>query len=458
MRLHQLTGLARDELKKEHAEVAQQIAYLKDLLAHRSKLMGVVKTELLEVRQQFADERRTQIETADNDIGIEDLIPRAICTLTVSNTGYIKRLDMEQFRAQHRGGKGVVGMQTKEDDFVEHLFTACTHDYVLFFTNLGLMHWLKVYEIPEGGRASRGKAMINLFAVQPGETVRSLLTVDDVNRDDLYLVFVTRRGLVKKTRLSKFKHLRRKGIRALMLEEGDQLINVKLARDDQEIMIFSANGMACRFACRDARALGRSTRGVRGMRLKTADDAVVAMEIVDPNCDVLQITELGMGKRSNIGTGDAQQDREKHISGYRLTRRGSKGVTGIRLKEGDRVVGAVRLAPDSEIMLTTTKGQIVRFHATEVRVIGRTSQGVRVMNLNEGDRIVSVTLIAELEAEVAEAVGVAGVPAVVPETEPADGDGAPEAEEPEEDDAGEDEAETEPEAADEDEDDDGDQG
>ncbi len=399
MRLNQLTGLAIEELRAEHEKIMVLITYLQDLLAHREKLMAVVKEELIEVRTRYAQERRTEIVASNDDISLEDLIKRHICAIAVTNTGYIKRTETEVFRSQHRGGKGVSGMQTKDGDYVEHLFSACTHDYILFFTNLGQMHWLKVYEIPEGSRISRGKAMINLFEVQQDEQIRSMITVDAVDQEDLYLVFATKNGRVKKTSLNQFKHLRRKGIRAIVLEDDDQLIDVRLCQPEQEIMLFSRQGMACRFKSQQARSMGRGTRGVRGMRLKNDDDAVVAMAVVDPNCDILKITENGMGKRSNIGTGNSQLDKEARVSGYRLTNRGSKGVTSIKLKDADHVVGALRVEHGDEAMVTTTSGQIVRFKTDEIRTIGRASQGVRVMNLKKKDSIVSVTVIAELEED-----------------------------------------------------------
>ncbi len=399
MRLNQLTGLAIDELRAEHDKIMELITYLKDLLAHREKLMAVVKEELIEVRDRYAEDRRTEIVASNDDISLEDLIKRHICAIAVTNTGYIKRTETSEFRSQHRGGKGVSGMQTKEGDYVQHLFTACTHDYILFFTNHGQMHWLKVYEIPEGGRNSRGKAMINLFEVEQDEQIRSMITVDEVDQEDLFLVFATRNGRVKKTKLNEFKHLRRKGIRAIVLEEDDQLIDVRLCRPDQEIMLFSRRGMACRFKSEQARSMGRATRGVRGMKLQKKDDSVVAMAIVDPNCDILNITEKGMGKRSNIGSGDSQVDKEAGISGYRLTNRGSKGVISIKQKDGDHLVGALRVEHGDEAMITTISGQIVRFKTDEIRTIGRASQGVRVMNLKDDDRIISVAVIAELKED-----------------------------------------------------------
>jgi DNA gyrase subunit A len=396
MRLHQLTGLAMDEIRAEYDEICARIEYLEQLLASRELRMGVVKDELLEVREKYADERRTDIQLSSNEINIEDLIQRSICAITVSNTGYIKRLSLDHFRTQRRGGKGIMAMQTKQDDYVRQLFTACTHDYILFFTSKGRMHWLKVYEIPEGQRAARGKAIVNLINLEPDEQIRALLTVDELDRDDCSLVFCTRRGYIKKTVLSAYKNLRRAGIRAIALDEEDDLIDVQLCDGEKQIMLFSSMGMACRFLEGDVRPMGRVTRGVIGIRLgKREDDEVVAMAVVTERQDVLKVTLRGMGKRSNIGTGIAEQDRE--TGGYRLTKRGGKGVTSIKLKDDDRVVAGIVVESGDEIMMTTVEGQLVRISTDEIRVIGRSSQGVRVINLRDSDTVGSVSKIRELE-------------------------------------------------------------
>lgn len=395
MRLHQLTGLAMDELKQEFEDVTKRIEYLNSLLESKALRMGVVKEELIEIKEKYADERNTDIVSAASDINIEDLIKRSIVAITVSNTGYIKRLPIDLFRTQHRGGKGVIAMQTKEEDFVRQLFTACTHDYILFFTNRGKMHWLKVYEIPEGLRTARGKAIINLINLEPDEQIRAMLTVEEVDVDDRYLIFATRKGIVKKTRLSAFKSLRRTGLKSIILNEDDDLIDVQLSDGKQEVMVFTALGKACRFAEEQVPARGRVGIGVRGIRLRSEDDAVVAFSVVEKGVDMLKITQLGMGKRSNIGTGIAEQDRELG-GGYRLINRGGKGVTSIKLKTGDRVVAALMVVPGEEIMITTVNGQMVRISTDEIRTIGRNSQGVKVMDLRGKDRIAGVSQIQEL--------------------------------------------------------------
>ena len=398
MRLHQLTGLARDELNREFEEVKARIDYLEGLLADKALRMGVVKDELIVIKEKYADPRRTEIQTSGNEINIEDLITRSICAITVSNTGYIKRLPIDLFRTQHRGGKGVKAMETKEEDFVRQLFTACTHDYIFFFTNKGLMHWLKVYEIPEGQRTGRGKAIVNLLELQPDEQLRAMLTVDEVDVEDRYLIFSTRRGIIKKTRLSAFKHMRHKAIKALLLEDDDDLIDVQLSDGTNQIMLFTTEGMACRFDEKQVRPTGRVGKGMIGIRLKKADDGVVALAVVNKQVDVLNITQYGMGKRSNIGTGIAEQDKEMG-GGYRLTNRGSKGVTSIKLKAEDKVIGALQVESGDEIMITTVNGQLVRISTDEIRAIGRSSQGVRVINLKGDDQVTGVSRIEELKEE-----------------------------------------------------------
>ena len=397
MRLHQLTGLAMEDVQAEYDEIMLRIQYLKELLGSRDLLLGVVKDELIEVRDKYQDERWTDIVAGDNEINIEDLITRDICVITVSDTGYIKRQSADIFRTQHRGGKGVIGMQTKEEDFVEHVFSACTHDYILFFTSKGRMHWLKVYEIPEGQRNARGKAIINLIDVEPDEQIRSMLTVQALDVDDQFLLFATRNGMVKKTRLSEYKNLRRTGIRAIVIAEDDDLIDVKLTDGRQEVMLISSHGMVCRFSEVDARPQGRVTKGVIGIRLRHDNDDVVAMCVAEKGADLLIVTVGGMGKRSNIGTGIAVQDKE--TGGYRLTKRGGKGVTGIKLKDNDLVTAGLLVEQGDEIMMTTVSGQMVRISTNEVRTIGRASQGVKVIDLRRKDKVTGVSLIGHLKDE-----------------------------------------------------------
>jgi len=401
MRLHQLTGLAIDELQAEYAELQKQIAHFKDLLASRERRVAVVREELLEVRQAHADKRRTEIKPGDRELGIEDLIAQSFWVVTMSARGYIKRVSEDSYRTQQRGGVGVRGMQTKDDeDFVQHLFTAMTHDYLLFFTNRGQMHWLKTYEIPEGARDSSGRALVNLIELAEGEQVRAVIAVSEVNDPSRYIVMATRNGTVKKTRLDAFRNLRRKAIGAILLEEGDDLIEAVLTDGRQELLLSSEAGMACRFRETDCRPMGRVTRGVRGMQLRNDRGErvthLVSMTVVNPAAELLVVTARGRGKRSRFGTGIAEQDQAAG-GGYRLTRRGSRGVMGIRLREGDRVVQAILLGQDQDLLLTSVKGQVVRISTAGIRTLSRASMGVRVMTLREDDEISGVATMPHVD-------------------------------------------------------------
>lgn len=403
MRLHQLTGLAIDELQAEFDELQRQIAYFKELLASRERRIAVVRQELLEVRQAYADPRRTEIKAGDRELGIEDLIAQSVWVVTMSASGYIKRVAEESYQTQHRGGVGVRGMQTRDDeDYVQHLLTAMTHDYILFFTNQGQMHWLKTYEIPEGSRDSNGRALVNLVELAEGEQVRAMIAVSEVDDPSRFVVMATRNGIVKKTRLDAFKNLRRKGIWAILLDEGDDLIEAVLTDGNQELLLSSEAGMACRFKETDCRELGRMTRGVRGMELRNEQGELatrlVSMTVVNPEAELLVVTAKGMGKRSRVGFGIAEKDAATG-GGYRLTHRGGKGVISIRLRDGDRVVQAIQLDQDADLLLTSVKAQVVRISTQGIRTLGRNSIGVRVMRLREDDEISVVTKVAHLEDE-----------------------------------------------------------
>lgn len=393
MRLSQLTGLAIDALQAELNELLELIAYLTSLIESRELTMGVVRDELQEVYDKYALPRRTELLPGESEINMEDLIARRNVTITVSNTGYIKRMNMEEFKKQNRGGKGVIGMKTKEEDFVEHLFSACTHDYILFFTSTGQMRWLKAYEIPEGTRVSKGKALVNLFDLEPGEQIRAMLTVSELDVDDQFVVMATRNGTIKKTELKAFKNLRRKGIKAIVLDEEDDLIDVRITNGEQQIMLSSALGQACRFPEEEVRPMGRVSRGVRGIRLAEGD-SLVAMCVVNPAADIFVITAKGLAKRTAIGEGNAEADKDI-VGGYRLTKRGGKGVTNIKLQDGDSVVAALQLEEDCDILITTVGGQMVRTGTDQFRSMGRATRGVRAMTLNGKDVISSVSKLAD---------------------------------------------------------------
>ena len=386
MRLSQLTGLAIDELQAEFDELMQRIAHYKELLANRDLRMAVVREELVEIVEKYGDKRRSIITLGEAGIDMEDLITRASVAITVSKEGYIKRVPTDTYRAQNRGGKGIKGMDTKDEDYVEHIVTACTHDYILCFTNLGRMHWIKGYNIPEGGRTSRGKNIVNLLEFEKEESIRAIISVDKLDVEDTYVMMSTRNGTIKKTELQQFKHLRKKPIKAIVLEEGDDLIEAKLTDGNKQILLSTKEGIACHFKESDVRSMGRVSKGVRGIRLGD-DDQVVAMSILEEGEDVLSITANGMGKRSLIDD-------------YRLTKRGAKGVRGMKLKEGDSVVDVMQVEENDEIIMMTRDGIMVRTGLDTIRTIGRTSQGVRVMTMkNKGDEIVSVSKVFKMEGD-----------------------------------------------------------
>lgn len=380
MRLHRLTGMEMDAVKNDYEETKQLIDQLTELLSDRQNILNEIKRELLEIKEKFGDERRTEIVEGEIDIDMEDLIPVQDVVVTITNSGYIKRIPCETYKTQHRGGKGLIGMQTKDEDIVVDSFITSTHDYIMFFTNHGKAFWLKGYKIPEGGRHSKGKAIINLLPrLEEGEYVETAIPVKEFDEDH-YLVFATRKGIIKKTVLSAYSNIRVNGIRAIKLDEDDELISTKLSDGKQTIMMSSANGQACRFNEEEVRPMGRVTRGVIGMRLDKGDH-VVSMAIVKEEGTLLTITENGYGKRSPIQE-------------YRKTHRGSKGVRTIITNERNgKVIFVKEVEDDDEIMLTSKEGMIVRIPVRDIRVQGRNTMGVRVMRLNEGDKVVSVAKV-----------------------------------------------------------------
>ncbi len=386
MRLQKLTGMEIEKVEIDYNETKQLIEELEELLGDRQNILDEMKRELLEIKEKFGDERRTEIVEGEIDIDMEDLIPEHEVVITITESGYIKRIPTETYRTQHRGGKGLVGMKTKEEDIVVDSFITSTHDYIMFFTNHGKTFWLKGYKIPEGSRHHKGKAIINLLPrLEDGEYVETAIPIPEFD-DEHYLVFSTKKGTIKKTVLSAYKHIRVNGIKAINLDDDDELISTKLSDGEQTIMIASANGQACRFNEEEARPIGRSTRGVRGIRLNKGDE-VVSMAVVGEEGNLLTITENGFGKRSPI------QD-------YRKTHRGSKGVRTIVTNERNGKVLFVREASDEEeIMLTTKNGMMVRIPVKDIRIQGRNTMGVRIMRLNEGDKVVSVAKIMESNGE-----------------------------------------------------------
>ena len=420
MRLHQLTGLAREELDAEFAELCANIKYFNELLASREMRLGVIRADLIEVRDKYADPRRTEITTADGDLNIADLIERHSCVITVSNTGYIKRVPAATYQTQHRGGKGIIAMKTKEEDYVEHLFNADSHDLIFFFTDRGFMYWLNVYEIPEASRSSNGKAIVNMIKIEPGEKIRAMLTVkpEELSEENKFMLMCTRRGFIKKMPLNLFKNLRRVGLRALVIEDDDDLISASICENGNEVLLSTANGMACRFTLSDEelRPMGRTARGVTGMRFKIEGDYLVAMtvvreklddeEVLDEDAEVVEVESADEGEIIENASGpqvlvvsDGGMGKRSLVSTYRKTRRGAKGVVSIKLRENEKVVNTIQIQNGDELLITTERGQLTRIPLDEIRTVGRASKGVKIMNLNDGDRITGAVALIEVKGE-----------------------------------------------------------
>ncbi len=383
MRLQRLTGLERKKIEDEYLEIIKLIAHLRSVLESKAIRMKIIKDEQIVLREKYGDERRTEIIENVEEFCIEDLIAEEDMVITISHSGFIKRFPASGYRRQSRGGKGSSGASTGEEDFIEHLFVASTHHYVLFFTNLGKCYWLKVYDIPFSGRASKGRAIVNLLQLEKEERVRTFIAVKEFD-DQHSLVFATQKGRVKKTNLIAYGKPRRGGIIAMTINEGDSLIEVKLTDGTQEIMISTSNGKAVRFREKDVRNMGRTAAGVKGINL-AKDDQVISMVTVLRGASLLVVSEKGYGKRSDI------QD-------YRITRRGGKGVITMKTTEKTGRLIAIKCIFESEdLMLITTNGKIIRQPVTGIRSIGRNTQGVRLIRLNENDHIADVARVMEEE-------------------------------------------------------------
>ncbi len=383
MRLARLTALEVDQLEEELAAVKKLIKELKSILASRPKRMGILQSELEELVKKFGDDRRTDIVADQGEFTVEDLIAEEDMVITVSHAGYIKRTPVTTYKRQRRGGRGLNGMGTKEDDWVEHLFVASTHDYVLFFTHNGQLYWLKVYDIPQHGRAARGKPVINLIQVQPGERIAAFVPVREFS-DSQYLVFATAGGTVKKTVLSAYGNPRTSGINAINIEDKDELIDVQITDGSNDVVLATRHGMSIRFSEKDVREMGRATTGVRGIELE-GDDRVIGMVVIRRDATLLVVSEKGLGKRSEL-------------SEYRIQHRGGKGI--ITLKRTDKtgdIVALKEVLPEDELMLITRHGVIIRVPVEGVRVIGRNTQGVKIMNLDSGDTVVDVARVVKEE-------------------------------------------------------------
>ncbi|HUI91232.1 MAG TPA: DNA gyrase subunit A [Chitinivibrionales bacterium] len=400
MKLARLTGLERGKIESELAELARLIAEYSAILASRERRMAIIKTELLDLKQRFGDARRTQIVDAsdeDMDIDMEDMIPDEDMVVTMSHAGYIKRCAATAYRTQGRGGKGVIGMESKDDDFVETLFVASAHTHILFFTTAGRCYWLKVYKIPEAGRQSRGKPIVNLLSLRPEEKIAAFVPVKEFDESH-FIITATERGVVNKQPLLSYSNVRKDGINAMHLDEGDRMIECKLTNGNNDVILGTASGQAVRFHESAARELGRNTRGVRGVKL-VGDDRVVSMVIVDESNQLLTVTENGFGKRTPVAE-------------YRKTNRGGSGIINIKTSERNgSVVALKRVSDKHDIMLITKNGIIIRCDVGRISVIGRNTQGVRLINLDEGDKVVDVAIVEkQAEADNASPAQANGIP------------------------------------------------
>ncbi len=385
MRLQRLTGLERKKLQSEYLELIKRIEKLRQILASEKQLMNIIREELLEIKNKYGDERRTEIVESAGDFTTEDLIAEEDMVITISHSGYIKRLPVSTYRKQKRGGKGVIGGGRKEEDFIEHLFIASTHEYILFFTDLGRVYWAKVYEIPQAGRLSRGKAIPNLLQINPEERITAHVVVSNFDAEH-FLLMITEQGVVKKTNLSAYGHPRAGGIIAVALDAKDRLIEGRLTDGNEEILIATRNGKAIRFSESQLRSMGRPSRGVKGITLGKGDK-VIGAAIAEPDATVLSVTENGFGKRSQF-------------SDYRMQRRGGKGVINIKMTDRNGPIVGLRTVTDrDELMLITSRGMVIRMRVEPIRVLHRNTQGVRLIRLDEGDKVVAVARVAVKEEE-----------------------------------------------------------
>jgi DNA gyrase subunit A len=381
MRLAKLTGLEIEKLEAELKELRATIKELKGILASKPKRMAILKEEMEDISATFGDDRRTEIVADQGEFTVEDLIAEEDMVITISHSGYIKRIPITTYKRQRRGGRGLTGADLKADDWVEHLFIASTHDYLMFFSNKGQVYWLKVHEIPQAGRAARGKPVINCIAIKPDEQIAALVPVREFT-DDKCLIFATRQGTVKKTVLSAYGNVRATGICGINIEKGDELIDVQVCDQNSDIILATKDGMSIRFHQGDVRDMGRATTGVKGIELEKGDE-VIGMVVVRRDASILVVSEKGYGKRSELAD-------------YRVQKRGGKGI--ITLKKTEKtgsIVALMEVIPDDELMMITRQGVIIRLPVDGIRVIGRNTQGVRVMNLDSGDAVVDVARVVK---------------------------------------------------------------
>jgi DNA gyrase subunit A len=387
MRLQRLTGLERKKIEDEYKETIKLIENLKGILASDERRYSIIKEELTEVKKRYGDERRTEIVYSTEDFSLEDIIAEEDVVVTISHNGFIKRFPVSGYRRQGRGGRGVTGAGTKDDDFIEHMFIASTHQYILFFTDKGKVYWLKVHELPEGGRATRGRSVINLLQKDKDEKITAFVTVKEFS-DDKYLIMATEKGTIKKTVLSSYGNVRKGGINAINLVKGDRLIEVMMTDGNNDIVLGTRNGFAIRFHEKDVRNMGRTATGVRGVRLSKNDIVVGMLVIKHQGATILVVTEHGYGKRSDI-------------KDYRITRRGGKGVITVKTtpKVG-KMIALMGVVDKDELVIITTKGMVIRQAVKNLRVMGRNTQGVRVINLKDKDSIADIAKVVTEDEDI----------------------------------------------------------
>ena len=385
MRLRALTGLEREKLEAEYAELMKKIGELKAILADRKLLLGVIKEEILVIRDKYGDDRRTSIGFDEFDISTEDLIPKQDVVITMTKLGYVKRMSHDTFRAQHRGGKGIKGIQTLEEDYVEELFMTHSHHFIMFFTNTGRVYRMKAYEIPEASRTSRGTAIINLLQLQPGEKITAVIPIDEY-REGEYLFMATKKGLVKKTPITDFANVRKTGLAAITLREEDELIEVKYTDNNKDIIMVTKYGLCIRFSEKDVRSTGRTSMGVRGMNLGDRDE-VIGMQLDSQGSHLLIVSEKGMGKRTSMDEFGRQNRGGKGVKCYKITEK-----TG-------NVVGIKAVDDDNEIMIINTEGRVIRMRCADISVLGRVTSGVKLINLTNGVTVASIAKVRKGDEE-----------------------------------------------------------
>ncbi|MFZ0490064.1 MAG: DNA gyrase C-terminal beta-propeller domain-containing protein, partial [Salegentibacter sp.] len=393
MRLRQLTGLEQDKLRAEYDEILKTIEDLKDILARKERRMQVIKDELIEVKEKYGDERRSTIEYSGGDLSIEDMIPDERVVITISHAGYIKRTSLNEYKTQNRGGVGQKGSTTRNEDFLEYLFSGTNHQYMLFFTQKGKCFWMRVYEIPEGSKASKGRAIQNLVNIEPDDKVKAFICTQDLKDEEYvnnhYVIMATKKGQVKKTSLEQYSRPRTNGINAITIKEDDELLEAKLTNGNSEVMLAVKSGKAIRFEESKTRPMGRNASGVRGITLAGDHDEVVGMiSVNEQDSDILVVSENGYGKRSKLDD-------------YRITNRGGKGVKTISITDKTGHLVAIKNVSDQDdLMIINRSGIAIRLEVSNLRVMGRATQGVRLINLKGNDAIAAVAKVLHDEDDV----------------------------------------------------------